>query len=265
MALIDKATLVGELSPPLDKALSESLVEEFVSLERRYIQRDWEPAQLDGGQFCEVLARLIYHQDSGNLNPSKKFDHCAEYVEDEKSQNKHAMLPRHDALHIIKVLRTAYKFRSQRGGVHISPTYKPNHMDSRAIMENVRWAFAETLRLFWKGSDREQVAKAIRELLQFDVPCIGKFEDVIMVQRTDLSSEEEVLVLLHYAGEQGFSRTELGKYAMVSAASVTVALSKLTDASTREVTQLPSKRYRLTDLGSKRIREKMPDKLLLTK
>jgi len=263
MGLIEKATLVKELSPPLDKALTEALVDEFVSLERRYVQRDWEPAQLDGGQFCEVLARIIYHQDSGNLNPSKQFDHCSSYVEDEKNQNKHAMVPHHDALHIIKVLRTAYKFRSQRGGVHISPTYKPNHMDSRAIMENVRWAFAETLRLFWKGTDREQVAKAIRELLQFDVPCIGKFEDVIMVQRTDLSAEEEVLVLLHYAGEQGFSRTELGKYAMVSESSVTNSLKKLSDAAHRQITQLPNKKFRLTDLGSKRIREHMPDKLLL--
>ena len=88
---------------------------------------------------------------------------------------------------------------------------------------------------------------------------------MIMVQRTDLSAEEEVLVLLHYAGEQGFSRTELGKYAMVSPSSVTLALSKLEDPSRREITQLSNKRYRLTDLGSKRIREKMPDKLLLTK
>jgi hypothetical protein len=264
MALIDKPTLVRELAPPLDIRLSESLVDEFISLERRFIQRDWEPAQLDGGQFCEVLARIVYHQDSGNLNAGKPFDDCAKYVEDEKGQHAHGMQPRHDALHIIKVLRTAYKFRSQRGGVHISPTYKPNHMDSRAIIEMVRWAFAETLRLFWKGGDREQVAKAIRELLQFDVPCIGKFEDVIMVQRTDLSAEEEVLVLLHYGGEQGFSRTELGKYAMVSPSSVTGALSKLIDPSLRQITQLQNNRYRLTDLGSKRIREKMPDKLLIS-
>ena len=117
MGLIEKATLVRELSPPLDKALTESLVDEFISLEKRYIQRDWEPAELDGGQFCEVLARIIYHQDSGNLNASKQFDESAEYVEDEDGKNKHAMQPRRDALHIIKVLRTAYKFRSQRGGV----------------------------------------------------------------------------------------------------------------------------------------------------
>jgi len=263
MPLVDKATLVRELAPPLDKALSEALVDEFISLERRFVQRDWEPAQLDGGQFCEVLARIIYHQDSGTLNLTKQFDECAKYVEDEKNQHAHAINPRHDAFHVFKVLRTTYKFRSQRGGVHISPTYKPNHMDSKVIIEMVRWCFAETLRLFWKGSDREQVAKAIRELLQFDVPCIGKFEDIIMVQRTDLTAEEELLVLLHYAGEQGFTRAELGKYAKVSAPSVTLALQKLTSPSSREVVQLPSKKYRLTGLGSKRIREKLPDKLLL--
>ena len=264
MPLVDKATLIAELAPPLDYGLAGALVDEFISLERRFIQRDWEPAQLDGGQFCEVLARITYHQDSGNLNAAKEFDDCLRYVEDEKGQNAHSMNPRRDALHLAKVLRTTYKFRSQRGGVHISPTYKPNHMDSKLIADLAQWAFAETLRLFWKGSDREQVAKAIRELLQFDVPCIGKFEDIILVQRTDLSAEEELLVLLHYAGEQGFSRTELGRYARVSPASVTTALQRLSSPASREVVQLNSGKYRLTELGSKRVREELPDKLLLT-
>jgi hypothetical protein len=264
MPLVDQATLVARLAPPFDPDLTKALVEQFISLERRFIQRDWEPAQLDGGQFCEVLARIIYHQDSGTLSPGKDFGDCMKYVEDEHCQNSHAINPRSDALHLCKVLRTTYKFRSQRGGVHISPLYKPNHMDSKVIMEMVRWCFADTLRIFWSGVDREQVAKAIRELLTFDVPCIGKFEEVIMVQRTDLSAEEEVLVLLHYAGEQGFTRGEVGKYAMVSAASVTTALQKLKSPEMRQVVELASKKFRLTDLGSKRIREKLPDKLLLT-
>lgn len=262
MPLIDKATLVAQLAPPLDQSLTEALVDEFISLERRFIQRDWEPAQLDGGQFCEILGRIIYHQDSGNLNPNKKFEECISYVVNE--QVPHSVTPRSDALHICKVINTAYKFRSARGGVHISPSYKPNHMDSKVIIEMVRWAFADALRKFWVGADREQVAKAIRELLTFDVPCIGKFEEAIMVQRTDLSAEQELLVLLHYAGEQGFSRAELGKYAMVSKASVTTALQKLISPDIREVAQLMSGKFRLTDLGSKRIREKMSDKLLLT-
>lgn len=263
MPLVERATLIAELSPPLDKSLTEALVDEFISLERRFIQRDWEPAQLDAGQFCEVLARIIYHQDSGTLRSAKQFDDCAKYVEDEKNQTIHVIVPRHDPLHVIKVLRTTYKFRSQRGAVHISPTYKPNHMDSKIVIEMVRWCFAETLRLFWKGTDREQIARVIRELLQFDVPCIGKFDDVIMVQRTDLIAEEELLVLLHYAGEQGFTRADLGRYAKVSPTSVTLGLQKLSDPSSREVVKLPSNRYRLTDLGSRRIRDNLADKLLL--
>ena len=83
-----------------------------------------------------------------------------------------------------------------------------------------------------------------------------------MVQRTDLNAEEELLVLMHYAGEQGFTRKELGKYAMQRPPAVTVALQKLASPELRQVVEVNGK-YRLTDLGSKRIRERMPDKLLL--
>jgi hypothetical protein len=120
----------------------------------------------------------------------------------------------------------------------------------------------ETLRIFWKG-DRELVAKAIRELLQFDVPCIGKFENVLMVQRTDLTAEEEILILLHYAGEKGFSRKELGLYARFSPASVTRTLQILTSSHTRQAVEVFPGHYRLTDLGSKRIREELAGKLLI--
>ena len=146
MALIDKQRLLAELSPPLDHLLCTQLLDEFISAERRFIQRDWEPSQLDGGQFCEIAARLFYHQDSGNLNRSKPFEECAKYIEND--QVTHAIIPQHDALHVVRVLRTTYKFRSQRGGIHISPTYKPNHMDSRFIIESIRWVMNETLRIF---------------------------------------------------------------------------------------------------------------------
>lgn len=259
--LVSKATLVSQLTPPLDNQLAQLLVDEFVSQERRFIQRDWEPSQLDGGQFCELLARIVYHMDSGNLNASKDVDDCLKYVENE--QNKHALQPRQTALHLAKVIRTVYKFRSARGAVHISPTYKANHMDSKLVLEGVRWLFGETLRVWWKD-DREQVASAIRELLQFDVPAVGQFGDVLMVQRTDLSPSEEILVLLHYAGENGFSRKELGQYVMHSAPRVTEALQYLTDPKSRQVVKVGSGKYRLTDLGSKHVRQQLADKLFIS-
>jgi hypothetical protein len=245
MGLVEKRAMLAGLSPPLDHLLASQLLDEFISAERRFIQRDWEPAELDGGQFAEIAARILYHQDSGNLNHTKEFNECLKYIDDDKAT--HQITPRHDAMHVSRVLRNIYKFRSQRGAVHISPSYQANHMDAKFIIEAVRWVMNEILRRFWNG-DRERVAKAIRELLQFDVPCIGLFEDVVLVQRTDLTTEEEVLVLLHFAGEQGFSRAELGRFVMRAAPSITNAIQKLSAATCRQLLQLSNGKYRLTDL-----------------
>jgi hypothetical protein len=259
MGLVERNQMIERISPPLDHLLATQLVDEFVSQEHRYIQREWEPAELDGGQFCEVLARIIYHQDSGNLNRDKEFEDCAKYILNDKVP--HAR-PRQEMLLLLQVLKTIYKFRSKRGAVHVSSTYKANHMDARMMIENVRWAMNETLRTFWQG-DPEAVAKAIRELLQFDVPCIGVFGSVVLVQRTDLTPEEEVLVLLHYGGEAGLTRTDVGRYAQCSPASVSRSLQTLTAPDCREVVALTGGRYRLSDLGSRRIRDQLADKLLL--
>jgi hypothetical protein len=260
MGLVERNQLISRISPPLDDILATQLVDEFLSLERRYIQRDWEPAELDGGQFCEVLGRILYHQDSGNLRRDREFEQCEQYIWNEKGAS-HA-LNKTDARMLMGVLRVVYGFRSKRGAVHVSATYGPNQMDARMMIENVRWATNETLRIFW-NSDREAVAKAIRELLQFDVPCIGVFKDVVVVQRTDLSAPEEVLVLLHYAGEAGMSRHDLGRWVRHAAPRVTEAIQRLSAPDCREIVQLPSSNYRLTDLGSRRIRNQLADKLLL--
>jgi len=262
MGLVEKKAVVDGLSPPLDRFLATQLLDEFVSMERRFIQRDWEPTELDGGQFAEILARILFHQDSGRVDLRKEFNDCLLYVEDEEGRNAHALQPRQHGLHLAKILRTIYKFRSQRGAVHVSPTYKPTHMDSKLLIESVRWCLNETMRLFC-GGDKEDVAKAIREILQFDVPCIGTFEGAILVQRTDLTAEEEILVLLHYAGEAGFSRKELGQHCMRSAPTITKSLNNLVCPAYREVVQIPRGNYRLTDLGSRRIREDLAEKLLL--
>jgi hypothetical protein len=259
LGLIEKRQLLAQLAPPLDTLLVTQLVDEFVSQEKRYIQRDWEPAELDGGQFCEVLARIVYHVDSTNLNRGKDVDECLKYIENDHVPHSH---PRREAMHLAKVMRTAYKFRSQRGAVHISPMYNANHVDSKLIIECVRWLMNDFLRIFWNG-DKEQVAKAIRELLQFDVPCIGTFEGALLVQRTDLSPEEEILVLLHYSGETGFNRKALGQHAQCAAPRITEALQKLTAPDVRQIILVPNGNYTLTGLGHKRIREELSEKLLL--
>ena len=259
MGLVERASLINKISPPIDHLLASQLVDEFISMEKRFIQRDWEPAELDGGQFAEITARILYHLDSGNLNYNKEVGECISYFENNQVVHK---LDRREVGHISKVLQSIYKFRSQRGAVHISVKYSPNHMDSKYLIEAVRWCMNEILRIFATG-DRDEVAKMIRELLQFDVPCVGVFENIIIVQRTDLKPEEEILILLHYAGEKGFSRTEIGKNSMLAPSSVTTALKRLSSPLMRQIVKLESENYRLTDLGSRRIRLELVNKMLV--
>ena len=258
MTLPTKAELIQELVPPIDGLLAAQMIDEYISIERRFVLGDWEPAELDGGQFAEILSRILYHIDSGNLNYTRSVSDCLMYLGNDNATHHHA--PRKELLHMAKVLGAVYKFRSDRGAVHISPIYEPNHMDSKLIIENVRWLFAETLRIFWAG-DRNKVAKTIRELLQFDTPCVGIYGERTLVQRIDLKPIEEILILLHHAGDDGATRSELGKWAYCSASSVTTSLQKLQDSDHRQAVQLENGNYRLTDLGAKRVREELAGKL----
>lgn len=258
---MDKTSLLTQISPPVDTELADTLIDEFISLERRYLLSDWEPATLDGGQFTEIAARITYHIDSGNLNLRKQFDACLKYVEDESRQ--HSFRKRREALHLAKVLRTIYKFRSQRGAIHIDPDYSANELDATFVMGAVRWVMSELLRIFWSG-DRTAVAKAIREIVRFDVPAVLNVDGRNMVLRTDCSAEEEVLILLHNAGEEGASRTSLGQGVGKSAPSVSNALTRLCSTTCREAVKRNDGNYVLTPLGSKRVREQLSDKLMIS-
>ena len=129
-------------------------------------------------------------------------------------------------------------------------------------MENARWVLSEILRVFWTG-DRTLIARFIRELLQFEVPSIGEFGGKLLVQRTDCTVEEEVIVLLHHAGEQGLSRKHLGQFVRGSPSAISQALKKLISNTLRQVIQLESANYRLTDLGVQRVLSQLMTKLSL--
>ena len=260
MSLINQQGLIAKISPPVDSSLATLLINEFISCERRFVQRDWEPAELDGGQFCEILGRILYHIDSQNLHLSKSLEDCLRYVENDNVT--HQISPRHDALHLAKVIKVVYKFRSQRGAVHISPNYKPNHMDSKFIIENVRWLMNEVLRILGQG-DREDIARIIQELLRFDVPCIGIFDNKVIVQRTDLKEDEEILLLLHFAGIEGYSRSHLLSIVHFSSQKLTSVLSKMTSHNARLIIAKQNGNYTLTDIGNKYIRENLSDKLII--
>ena len=256
-------SFVAQVSPPLDRSLATALLTEFVDLERRFVLGDWEPTTLNGGQCAEVSSRIIYHLDSGILGLRKDLNSCLAYVEDEKNSNKHLFHDRRSARHLCKVLRLIYKFRSQRGAIHIDPDYTANELDSTLILSLSRWVMSDVLRVFWRGAPSE-VAKTIRAIVRYPVPSVFEIDGRSFVLRTDCTVEEEILLLLHSAGDAGLSRTEIGKAAMKSAPAVTSALKVLSSPAKRQVVKRSNGQYSLTPNGTKRVHEGISEKLLLT-
>ena len=171
----------------IDSRLASQLVEESVGLEEAFALRKWKYTELDGGRFAEVAARITYSVDSGNLSLTKSVDDCLKYIDN--SQVAHHFPEKQAAVHLAKVIRAVYKLRSQRGAVHVSPTYTANEIDSRLIVEAARWVLADILRLFVTGN-RNEVAAIIRGLARFPQPLIRRYEDLPLLQSVTFTAEE---------------------------------------------------------------------------
>ncbi len=244
--------LIAELSNSIDPVLAEELITEAIGVEEAFNLRKWKNTELDGGRFAEVASRIVYSIDSGNVALTKSVDDCLRYIDNQ--QVAHNFPESQTAVHLAKVLRAIYKLRSQRGAVHVSPTYTANEIDSRLVLESVRWVLAELLRLF-VTSDREQLAQTIRSLARFPHPLIRIYGEQALLQSTSFTTEEEVLAHLLFK-DGGMTQRELIQVIPKDASSVRRAISNLASAKVRQIA-LREGEYFITDLGVGRVEEKV--------
>ena len=89
----------------------------------------WSPVSLTVGNSLRQQHESCTISTLETYSHSKDFGECCKYIENEqlRARSRRAMMP----FTLLRVLRTIYKFRSQRGAVHIRrPT--DNHMELQA-------------------------------------------------------------------------------------------------------------------------------------
>jgi hypothetical protein len=252
--------LATALAASVDDKLATQLVEEAVSLEEAFILRRWKYTELDGGRFAEVAARIVYAADSGNLSRTKSVDDCLKYVDNQ--QVTHHFPEPQAAVHLAKVIRAIYKLRSQRGAVHVSPTYTANEIDSRLIVEAARWVLADILRIFVQ-SNRDEVAAIIRALARFPQPLIRVYDGLPLLQSVSFTAEEEVLAHLLNSND-GLTTAELVAAIPKDQSGTRRAAKKLSGPQFRQ-TALRSGRWIITDLGVNRIEDRITREFAATR
>ena len=65
MARMTADELRVELARIIDPSVADLAVTTYLEMQQRYFVEDWQPTELDGGRFCEAVARAIYQIDSG--------------------------------------------------------------------------------------------------------------------------------------------------------------------------------------------------------
>ena len=247
--------LIGELAKSVDAALADAVVCSYVEMQQRFFAGDWQPSELDGGRLCEAISRALYQLDSGTVTHSQLPKELCEKIEDEQNLRPHN-LDLKDRHHISRAIGLVYKFRSDRGSVHISPKYTADFMDSMLMVHAGKWIFAEFLRLAWK-QDKAVIAETIAQIVQLEYSLIHELDGVPLVLESTVSAPEEILLLLNHAEGHKLSKEELSQQAKNNTStSLTVAFSRLLKSNEIRITSTAGE-VAMTPKGQKRVIEKI--------
>ncbi len=244
--------LMREIATIVDTTFAQEIIDSYLEMQQRYHAGDWMPAELDGGKFCEAVARAYYQLDTGTITHKDLPGDIIKSLHDKVKVPPTHKLPLKDRDHFCRVLETTYKFRSDRGVAHVSATYNANHLDATFVIANVKWLFAEFLRLGWK-KDRNEVAEIIEAIVQLEHPLIHELDGRPLVLSNSFNAAEEMLVLLQHSPGGCLTRTHLKDYHQKSTSAVNKAINDL--CVSRDIRLNGLGDVFITPLGEKHIRE----------
>jgi len=249
--------LIQQLSTIIDSSFARDTIESYIEMERRFLAGDWKPTELDAGRLCEAISRALLQLDTGKVSHKYLPNAIQTILLDETEPHN---FDRKDRYHIAKAIEVVYKFRSDRGPVHISPTYSANYMDSMYVVHAGKWILAELLRLALK-QDVNQIAGVIEQLVQMEYSLVHELDGRPLVLATNITAGDEILLLLHHASGNRESKAKLVANAGGQKPD-TIRRAITTLTANKEVRVADNGDVVLTPVGLKRVREKIISKLV---
>jgi hypothetical protein len=179
--------------------LRAPLLKSYEEIVLNYIERRWEPSELNGGKFCEVVYSLISGALSGTFpaaptKPSNMVLACRTL--EGLTANPHRPGDRSLRILIPRMLPALYEIRNNRGVGHVGGDVDPNFLDATAVYGMASWVLAELVRIFHAVSTKE-AQETVDALIERKHPLIWEFEDTRRVLDAKMAKGDQALVLLH--------------------------------------------------------------------
>lgn len=153
----------------LPAQLRNELLTTYDDIVSHYRARRWEPSELNGGKFCEVVYSVLSGHVGGKFpakasKPRNMVDAC-------KAFESESAFPRSVRIQIPRMIVALYEIRNNRNVGHVGGDVDPNHMDAVSVLTMSRWILAELVRLF-HGMSVDEAEVVVEALTARDVPAI---------------------------------------------------------------------------------------------
>lgn len=183
----------------LPTGLRTPLLNCYQEIIANYSEHRWEPAELNGGKFCEVIYSILNGYITGSFptKPSKPKDMVSACRALEAAPpDPKRVGDRSVRILIPRVIPALYEIRNNRGVGHVGGDVNPNFLDATAVCSMSSWILAELVRIFHKTSTKE-AQELVDVLVERKNPLIWDVEGVKRVLDPSMKIADQVLLLLH--------------------------------------------------------------------
>jgi hypothetical protein len=184
----------------LPRELRNELLAAYTRIVKNYRERRWEPSELNGGKFCEVVYTILRGYIDGAfaaaaVKPRNMVDACHSL-----EQAPSSAFSRSVRIQIPRMLIALYEIRNNRGVGHVGGDVDPNHMDATCVLQMSKWILGELVRVF-HNVDTETASDAIESIVERVVPIVWEIDGRLRVLDTDLTMKDKTLLLLYHHSE----------------------------------------------------------------
>jgi hypothetical protein len=243
----------------LPAVLRDVLIKHYREIGTNFVERRWEPSELNGGKFCEAVYAIVDGALTGTFSakPSKPKDMVqACRVLEGLPVDQNRVGDRSLRVLIPRVLPPLYEIRNNRGVGHVGGDVDPNLLDATAVYGMASWVLAELVRIFHSVST-EEAQETVDALIERKVSLIWEIGDVKRVLDPEMSSKDQTLLLLH-ANRAWVPVKDLTTW--VEYSSMSMFLSRVLEPlhRARLIEYDPAKsRAHISPLGSKTVEDKI--------
>jgi hypothetical protein len=193
--LLDPAKVLATV--PL--GLRDPLFQSYHEIATNFAEHRWEPSELNGGKFCEIVYTVVEGVLNGKFpsKPSKPKNFLKACQDLEQTPASSSRVGDHSLRILIpRVLPALYDIRSNRGVGHAGADVDPNFMDATAVYGMASWTLAELIRIFHAVSTKE-AQETVDALVERKIGLVWEVEQIKRVLDPAMNKDDQTLVLLY--------------------------------------------------------------------